>query len=320
MKSLPEKCEKLQPIIQRIHEELPGHFVTDRGVLVADGAGNYADNFGLQWSEFSKTQHDSQTGSSFSEERLFATTGWTPTDLKNSLVLEIGSGAGRFTEILLKHGAIVLSVDLSSAVFVNEASNHSDRLTVLKSDFTKLSPLTGAFDFVLALGVAQHTPNPRLLYELAVTLAKPGGRVSVDHYRKRLLPSGFYQPKYLWRPLTTRMKPEKLLKFVRWYVPKYWPVDMAIVRLFGPRLSRLIKGLIPVPCWNYWNVKGFPQDQESLIEWAILDTFDALGAKYDSPISKKELIGLAERLALGSYGVSRGGNGLILNGVTHRAD
>jgi len=38
-------------------------------------------------------------------------------------VLEVGSGAGRFTEVILKTGARVYSFDLSDAVLANYANN-----------------------------------------------------------------------------------------------------------------------------------------------------------------------------------------------------
>ena len=64
---------------------------------------NYSDNFGIQWKKFYKTQLDSYSNLEISEKRLSRCLGFSPSLLKNKLVLEAGSGAGRFTEILIKY-------------------------------------------------------------------------------------------------------------------------------------------------------------------------------------------------------------------------
>ena len=81
------------------------------------------------------------------------------------------------------------------------------------------------------------------------------------------------------------------------------------------RLSGLIRGCIPIPCWNYFGVPNINQKTENLIEWAIMDTFDALGAKYDFPASVKEIDTLGQSLDVNSFKVKRGGNGVIFNAV-----
>lgn len=312
---LSEKHPSLQWVAKELEGLFPGALEVSRGVVVTTGVTDYAQNFSLQWHTFSSTQRDSANHLRFSEDRLFSTTGWDRGCLEGKLVLEIGSGAGRFTEILLKYGAVVVSVDLSSAVFANELANSSERLIVVRGDFVELRSLPKIFDYVLAFGVAQHIPRPKAVYEVSAALTKPEGLVAIDHYRKRVIPTNFYHPKYVWRPLTKRLDPKLLLKIVSWYVPRYVPFDTAIVKLFGPKLSKQLRGLIPIPCWNYFGVLGFPQDMDSLIEWAILDTFDALGAEYDQPISKRKLRKWVSEMDYRSYQIRLGGTGLVFNGV-----
>ncbi len=62
------------------------------------------DSFGYQWNVHRKTQLDSYTGLPISRNRLFSVTKW-PDKLEGELILEAGSGAGRFTEVLLQTGA-----------------------------------------------------------------------------------------------------------------------------------------------------------------------------------------------------------------------
>src|SRR5882762_535796 len=89
---------------------------------------NYAENFGFQWNKFEKTQIDRfQQNSLQSRERLFAVTGWDKEDLSQLNVLEVGSGAGRFSQVILQHTkANLYSVDYSQAVEANFRNNGPD--------------------------------------------------------------------------------------------------------------------------------------------------------------------------------------------------
>ncbi|MCG2755826.1 MAG: methyltransferase domain-containing protein, partial [Desulfobacteraceae bacterium] len=77
---------------------------------------NYADNFGMQWNHFRKTQLDSHSGHPISSERFWRATGWKPEDMKGKWVLDAGCGAGRFAEVVLGTGANVVALDYSRAV------------------------------------------------------------------------------------------------------------------------------------------------------------------------------------------------------------
>lgn len=83
---------------------------------------NYASGFGLEWTKHARTQYDSYSGIPASERRFFSQTGW-PRDMRGELILEVGSGSGRFTEQAAKTGATVVSLDYSYAVDANYASN-----------------------------------------------------------------------------------------------------------------------------------------------------------------------------------------------------
>lgn len=64
---------------------------------------NYTASFGFQWNKFQKTQIDrEQDQFNFSRERLLTVTGWNKEDLSDKNILEVGSGAGRFTKVLLE--------------------------------------------------------------------------------------------------------------------------------------------------------------------------------------------------------------------------
>src|SRR5215207_8780273 len=123
---------------------------------------NYASAFGRQWNKFRKTQLDSHTGTTISRDRLQRCLGGSLAVIKGKSVLEVGCGAGRFTEVMLKAGARVFAVDLSSAVEANyeNCRNLSSDYFVCQADALKLPVAPGSFDFVVCLGVIQHTPSP----------------------------------------------------------------------------------------------------------------------------------------------------------------
>ena len=271
----------------------------------------YAKNFGLQWNNFKQTQFDSYSGTSNSRDRLFGCTGWDPEALRNKFVLEVGSGAGRFTEILLSCGANVVSNDMSDAVYANYKNNSNERLLLIKENLYNLPLEPNSFDYVLCYGVVQHTPDIQKTYLSCINYAKSNGLCSFDHYKKRFLPNPFYHPKYFWRPITKNISPQLLLRIIRFYIPFYFPFDTLLKKI--PKIGNLIAGCIPIPCWNYSNNKKINQDKNNLIEWAILDTFDALGAKYDKPWNLKQLNKFANNLPVKGFHVGIGGNGILLN-------
>ena len=274
---------------------------------------NYADNFGLQWNSFKSTQLDSFSGLSKSADRFWANTGWSRTELAGKTVLEIGCGAGRFTEILLLAGAQVVAVDYSNAVDANLRNNSTKGdLFLLQGDLYALPFPDDCFDFVFCFGVLQHTPDPTRAYKANFKKLRPGGKLSMDCYRKRRVPTPWSTPKYLWRPITSRLAPEKLLTIIRWYVPRYLPVDTFLRRL--PGIGSLVVAMIPVPCWNYVDA-GLTADQRR--EWAIMDTFDALGAAYDQPHTLKEIQGMIRSSENECEEVFYGSNGIVAN-ITKR--
>lgn len=313
-------------ILTNINQKLieSGYSLSSGVYLRSDGkyatSDEYTENFGLQWNEFSTNQLDSCTGIPTSESRLSDCSGWLPF-LSGKLVLELGSGAGRFTEIFLKYGAIVISVELSSAIYANYSSNHSPNLYLLKDSILDLSLEHFDFDFVFCYGVAQHLPDPASLYHVARKhLTKKSARLSIDHYWRRLgplIPCFFYYPKYLWRPITKFMKPALLLELTRNLVSLMLPIDIFLRRKCGS-YYKLVRLLLPIPLANYY---GLPficsQDRHTLYEYAVMDTFDMLGARFDEPWTIRKLNSVARSLNLLSFSVSiktNNGNGLVLNG------
>ena len=272
---------------------------------------DYAFNFALQWNKFPLTQYDSYTGFPLTKNRLLNSSGWNFNDLNNKLVIELGSGAGRFTEILLSAGCYVVSVEMSDAVYVNSSNNKSDRVIFIKSSLNNLEFLAQLFDFVFCYGVAQHTPNLLQTYKSCYNFGKRGSKISIDHYLKLFHPT----TKSFWRPLTKRINPKTLLKIISFYIPLYFPIDTFIKKKIPLILGKFIRCFLPIPCFNYTNIENFPKDNKELVKWAIMDTFDALAAKYDSPLTTIEMEIIAKKIGLTNQEIKRCGSFIVLNGT-----
>ena len=108
--------------------------------------------------------------------------GFHPSLLKDKLILEAGSGAGRFTEILLKYKSVVHSFDFSTAVEANAINNKDENLILVQADIRKIPFQKKFYDFVICLGVLQHTPNPEESIRSLWNMLKPGGKLIIDHY------------------------------------------------------------------------------------------------------------------------------------------
>ena len=265
--------------------------------------GNYADSFGMQWNRHRRTQLDSFTGVPTSRSRLFTATAW-PERLTGEVILEAGSGAGRFTEVLVTTGARVYSFDYSAAVEANAASNGAaDNLCVFQADIFRIPVRREAFDKVLCLGVLQHTPDPERAFKSLATHVRPGGQLVVDIYAKRL--TAIVSWKYLLRPITKRMDRERLHRLVERAVDGLLPLAIRLRRIAGRAGVRLL------PITEYSNL-GLPPEINR--QWAVLDTFDMYSPAHDHPRTIPTVTRWFEEAGFTQIEVGRGPNGIVGRG------
>lgn len=230
--------------------------------------------FGFEWNKHPKTQLDSVNGMRLSEERFFRETNW-PRDLSGQRVLEIGSGAGRFTEIALQTGAQVFSVDASRAVVANWSNNgHHPNLVLCQASLYNLPFPENHFDKVFCFGVLQFTPDVPLAFASIARFPRPGGELVVDAFNKKNW-RNYHIPEYLIRPITRRLPHDRLYRWISWSVPRLLPVSTWL-RNHIPLIGRQVSTLIPIS--NYEGI--LPTESRELIEqYSILDTFNTLSPK-----------------------------------------
>jgi len=271
------------------------------------GSTNYASGFGLQWTTFRKTQLDSDTGLTISRDRLAGALGRSLAVLSGKNVLEVGCGAGRFTELMLAAGARVCACDLSQAVEANyENCNGSPGYFVCQADVRHLPFAPQSFDFVICLGVIQHTPDPEETIAALARHVRPGGTLVIDHYALDY-PRNFLQRnlRRLFIRLPARVAKPVAIKLSRALLPLHrltWNERRGVWRLRS--LLRRISPLI-----DYYEV--YPQlGKQRLREWAILDTHDTLTDYYKHLRSAEQIEACLRACGLVELEVYYGGNGV----------
>ncbi len=248
---------------------------------------HYANNFSFEWHKHRRTQFD-RSGMNLSEEQFFRYTNWTPSEINGKLILDAGCGSGRFSEIALKYGAIVIAFDLSEAV--NDAwenLSHYNNFSVLQADICELPFLPETFDYVYCIGVLQHTPNPIKSLQCLLKLAKKDGKFAcwfyVKNWRK---PWTWLHMKWFLRPFLKHLPAKMLYRFVKWYVPKLMPLSRAVRSIDIMNRMGWHEMLVPIANRDY--IAG--TSEKDKLDLAILDTFDWYSPKYDKPLSEEKVM------------------------------
>ena len=265
---------------------------------------NYAASFGLEWNIHARTQYDNTSGTAASETRFFEETDWSRT-LEGQILIEAGSGAGRFTEHALGTGATVLSLDYSEAVDANYASNgHHGNLLLVQGDLFRMPFPRDYADKLFCFGVLQHTPNPEAALRSIASHVRPGGELIADIYLKSVA-KYVLGTKYWVRPLTQRVEPERLYRLTSRYVDFMWPLAKRVRRI--PKIGKPLNWRLLVADYS-----GLTDDDAVLREWAQLDTFDMLSPRYDKPASLRTVRRWCQELGLAAD-VKRGYNGVEIH-------
>jgi len=266
--------------------------------------GSYASLFGDQWKQYKKTQLDSYSGSPISEIRLDRCLGALKYNLKEKTVLEAGCGAGRFTEVLLKKGALLVSTDLSSAVEVNNencpiSTNH----IIIQADINDMPYADESFDVVICLGVIQHTPSPEQTIRNLYSLVKKGGTLVIDHYT--ITRSQLFRLAPIYRMILKGKSSNETIPFTQRLVKRYLPLHKKCAK--NKLLSVLLNRISPVI--TYYKV--FPEfsDQQQE-EWALLDTHDSLTDWYKHMRNRTQIRDLLKSFGASNIWCEYGGNGV----------
>lgn len=248
---------------------------------------HYSDTFNLEYEKFSKIQYDSFNKLDITNNRFYACSRWSKNEIKNKNLLEVGSGGGRFTEIILKSKSNLYTFDSSNAIYTNYKNNKKKILNkksyFIKADIIDLPFKKKFFDYIFCYGVIQNTKNPLNIINVLINFLNSNGKLSCDVTKGNNYNLHLLNPKYFWRILSTKIDERKLFNIVNFYVNKFYGIDTFLKKnlgVFGKFISRIIFPL-PLINYHYLNLK-----KQLKINWSILDTFDCLASKYDNPLNK----------------------------------
>jgi len=272
----------------------------------------YSQSFGTQWQRYRRTQLDSFTGTTYSRDRLERCLGASINSLRGKRVLEVGSGAGRFTEWLTQSGAILTAMDASAAVYANAANcRRLGPYVLMQADVNRAPLRPKSFDAVLCLGVIQHTPSPeRTIADLAALVAG-GGALVLDHYAAWSFGHRIRDLATLGTPLrailrrVARHRPELAMRATRALTAICDPVRRRTSHF--PALDRIAGRLFPTACYY----TSYPNLSPALIyEWNELDTHDQLTDWFKHRRSTAEIRQALETAGLVVERCTYAGNGV----------
>jgi len=276
-------------------------------ILISNNLNKNLKNFEIQFLKYGIYQYDEYTKSNYYRNRLLEATQWDKKKIKKETVLEIGSGAGKYTAILKKLFKNVITVEPTDAIYLNKKMNGSKNILYIKSTLENMPLKKGSFNYIFCFGVMQHLQKPELGYKKIIRYLSVSGKASFDHYLKNYYPTPWETPKRFWRPITTRISPEILLKIVKFYIPYYYYFDSFLKSFM---LGKMLAAIIPIPCYNYRLLKFH---KNILINLAILDTYDALASKYDYAWTINKTKSFFKNFNYNKIEIEKKSNGIVIN-------
>jgi uncharacterized protein YbaR (Trm112 family)/ubiquinone/menaquinone biosynthesis C-methylase UbiE len=233
----------------------------------------YAESFGSQWNAFAKTQLDDEHTKE-STLRFNSEIGWKASELTGKTVIEIGSGAGRFVEVVSSRGAkLAVGIDMTSAVDAAQDNlGNRENVFFIQADAFHLPIKKSYFNFAYSIGVLHHTPDPQLAFESMVDTVEDEGKIGLSLYEISL----YSRPNrnslkvvsmdLLWalnmwrcelfRLFTTRVPHVMMIAYCKTIIPILHHLNK--VPVIG-----LIRYLFPSTCY-----RNLP------VAWSMLDTMD----------------------------------------------
>jgi len=232
----------------------------------------YAANFGFEWNLHRTTQLDDE-GDRESEETFIQKTGFIAEELKGKLVLDVGCGMGRFSDVVSRWGGEVVGIDLTTAVDAcNRNIGSRPNVHLAQANVFELPFKPETFDYIFSIGVLHHTPSTQRAFDQLPKLLKPGGRIAIWVYTTAMRRWCWTSDAY--RLVTTRL-PKKTLH------------RLSHVALTMYRLHKWLE-----PRSSFLDNLSFlllPTSRHDDADWRVLDTFDWYSPKYQFKHSEVEL-------------------------------
>ena len=238
---------------------------------------SYARSFGAQWNAFARSQID-RDGFTESHDRFDREIGWTQEELSGKTIVEVGSGAGRFMDIVSKREPrLAIGLDITDAVDAASQNVSRDNVLFVQGDVFASPIRNGSADFAYSIGVLHHTPSPQQGFECMVDMVRAGGNVGVSLYEislysrpnRNTLPVVAMDALWalnmlrceLFRTITTRVPDRLMIMYCKTVVPVLHLINKV-------PLLRVVRYLLASTCY-----RNLP------VIWSMVDTMDTYSTK-----------------------------------------
>ena len=267
---------------------------------------NYADNFGFEWQVHSRTQFDADAKHKMSEDRGvwcfgmgqgfirrsdFGSGFWFRTFQRTS----VGDrGDGGFVLIILKPSSPIMNQTAIMKTFC-----------LFRQIYTRCH-LKKLLLIRCFASVCCSTHLTRMHHFTLWRLwMKPGAKLATDIYLKTVM-RYYLNTRYWVRPLTRNIQSEKLYAGCKAWINLMWPLARIIRKI--PKVGEAINWRLLIA--DYSNQMP-DADDDTLKEWAYLDTFDMLSPAFDIPASPATFQRWHEEAGLHNIHVRLGPNGVV---------
>ena len=202
---------------------------------------------------------------------------------KNSLVLDVGCGSGRWSKYVASKAKFVEAVDPSNAVYVaSKLTSNLSNVRVTQAGVSNIPFANDSFDFVFSLGVLHHIPNTQQAMQSCVEKLKSGGYFLVYLYyrfdNKSVLFKLLFAFSNVFRLVISKM-PHGLKKIVCNLIAAvvYFPlakISSLVKNIFGEKMQQKI------PLFYYANKSFYIMQNDAL---------DRFGTPLEQRFTKKEI-------------------------------
>ncbi|HYG37767.1 MAG TPA: class I SAM-dependent methyltransferase [Cytophagales bacterium] len=203
---------------------------------------------------------------------------------KNTLVLDVGCGTGRWSKYLSGKVKSIEAIDPSEAVFAaSKLLENVPNVRISKAGVDAMPFEDNSFDLVFSLGVLHHIPNTAEAMKQCVKKVKPGGHFLVYLYyaldnRGRIFKSLFYASNIV-RSIVSKL-PQGLKNLF---------CDLIAFFIYGPfvLLSKLINKIPILKRYVHYLPLSFYKDTSFHI--IRNDALDRFGTSLEQRFSKEEI-------------------------------
>lgn len=212
---------------------------------------------------------------------------------KNTTVLDLGCGSGRWTKFIADKVKIVEAVDPSEAVLSASYLNKNEKnVRVTQASVSNIPFNDNTFDFVICLGVLHHIPDTQQALIDVVKKIKNGGSILLYLYYSLDNRSSFYKAIFktstLFRLLISKM-PKALKKITCDLIAIFIYMPLVLIIRFFKLLFGAKKWIKKIPL-SYYSDKSF-----NIIRNDALDRF---GTPLEQRFSRKEITEMMKKAGL----------------------